>query len=254
MIVLITPTGARPAQFDICTQLMRQQTYTGEVMWVIVDDAYPVSTDKVTDDFREGWTIVKVHPQPRWSTGQNTQARNIAAGVQAMKERIGETAEAIFIIEDDDYYRPVYLERMMAHTGHDLWGEMKTIYYNVRHRRHITNANTIHASLFQTAFRPAALPQLMKSLPNKFIDSVLWATVPDRILFYEGDLAVGIKGMPGRGGIGAGHSRAMNMLPDFDMKWLKAKIGNDATLYERYYRDNGVQQHRLFNRTGTHQR
>ena len=254
MIVLITPTGARPAQFDICTHLMKQQTYTGEVMWIIVDDAYPVSIDKVTDDFRDGWTIVKVHPSPRWSTGQNTQARNIAAGVQAMKDRIGETAEAIFIIEDDDYYRPVYLERMMARKGHDLWGEMKTIYYNVQHRRHITNANTIHASLFQTAFRPAAIPAMIKSLPNKFIDCVFWTLVPDRILFQEGDLAIGIKGMPGRGGIGAGHSRAMNMTPDFQLNWLKSKIGSDAILYERYYGGDRVQQHPLFNRARPRQR
>ena len=250
MIVLITPTGARPSQFDICTQLMRQQTYKGDVTWIIIDDAYPVSTNKVDLDFRDNWNIVKIQPQPRWSTGQNTQARNIAAGLNA----IPKGAEAIFIIEDDDYYRPVYLECMMAHKGHDLWGEMKTIYYNVQHRRHITNGNTIHASLFQTAFTPAAIPAMIKSLPNKFIDCVFWTLVPDRILFQEGDLAIGIKGMPGRGGIGAGHSRAMNMTPDFQLSWLKSKIGSDALLYERYYGGDRMQQHPLFNRTVPRQR
>ena len=250
MIVLITPTGARQAQFEICTHLMKNQTYTGEVMWIIVDDGYPVSTDKVDYDFRDNWTIVKVYPSPKWSTGQNTQARNIAEGLKVVPH----DAEAIFIIEDDDYYRPVYLECMMAHKGHALWGEMKTIYYNVLHRRHITNANTIHASLFQTAFTPAAIPYLIKALPNKFIDCVFWALVPDRIMFQQGDLAIGIKGMPGRKGIGAGHERAMNMIPDFQLNWLKSKIGNDATLYERYYGGDRVQQHPLFNRTVPRQR
>jgi hypothetical protein len=229
-------TGARPAQFNICQYLMKRQTYTGKVAWVIVDDAIPVSTDCVTSDFR-GWDIVKVYPKPSWTVGKNTQARNIAAGIQALINNYSKNEiEAIFIIEDDDYYRPIYLERMMAHfNGFDLIGEMKTIYYNVQWRRYITNNNTIHASLFQTAFTYDVIPILEKCLAHKFIDCNLWPKVEKRNIFYENDLAVGMKGMPGRGGIGAGHSKAMSMRDDTNMRYLAKLIGEDFKLYERFY-------------------
>jgi hypothetical protein len=250
MIALITMTGARAYQFNICQQLMKRQTYTGKVVWIIVDDAIPVSTDVVKSDFREGWDIIKVYPKPSWTMGQNTQARNVASGIQTLVNSYPkEEIEAIFIIEDDDYYRPVYLERMMANfEGVDLLGEMKTIYYNVQWRRYITNNNTVHASLFQTAFKYDVIPVLQDCLPHKFIDCILWAKVKNRHLFYERDLAVGMKGMPGRGGIGAGHSKAMNMRDDMNMNYLKMLIGEDYRLYESFYRPVPNNRQRIFNR------
>jgi hypothetical protein len=229
-------TGARPAQFNICQQLMSRQTYTGKVAWVIVDDAIPVSTDCVTSDFR-GWDIVKVYPKPSWTVGKNTQARNLRAGLKAMTDNYSkEEIEAIFIIEDDDYYRTIYLERMMAHfNGYDLVGEMKTIYYNVQWRRYVTNNNTAHASLFQTAFKYCTIPILQECMVHKFFDYVFWSKVTNKFLFYENDLAVGMKGMPGRGGIGAGHSKAMSMHDDTSMRYLAKLIGEDFKLYESFY-------------------
>jgi hypothetical protein len=228
---------------------MKRQTYTGEVAWIIVDDAIPVSTDCVNSDFR-GWDIIKVYPKPSWSMGQNTQARNIAAGIQTLVNKYSkEEIEAIFIIEDDDYYRPIYLERMMFHfNGFDLLGEMKTIYYNVQWRRYITNNNTAHASLFQTAFTYNVIPLIQECLAHKFIDCTLWPKVAKRHLFYENDLAIGMKGMPGRGGIGAGHSKAMNMLNDPNMNYLKAFIGEDYKLYEKFYRPVPSNKQAIFNR------
>ena len=169
MIILITPTGSRQAQINLCKLWMQRQTYKGEVAWIIVDDAYPRTIENVT---RQGWDVVKIYPEPRWITGMNTQARNIAAGVnEALKHK---DIKAIFIIEDDDYYKPYYLDEMMQRlNGFDLIGEMKTIYYNVLTRQHVTNPNTIHASLFQTAFTLNALPQLEKAFESKFIDCVL---------------------------------------------------------------------------------
>jgi hypothetical protein len=228
---------------------MIRQTYMGKVTWIIVDDAYPRTTDKVLTYFRDNWDIIKVYPEPPWQ-GQNTQARNIDAGIKVITERFNrEDIKAIFIIEDDDYYRPVYLERMMANFGnYHLIGETNTIYYNVSHRRYITNPNNIHASLFQTAFTYDAIPYLNESLHAKFIDCVLWQKVVNRHLFYENVLAVGMKGLPGRAGIGAGHSRAMNMRADPGMNYLKALIGEDAKYYEGYYRDSNFPQHSRFTR------
>lgn len=253
MIALITPTGGRPAQFTLCRQWMLNQDYPGEVTWIIVDDANPVTTLSVGEEFKPRWTIIKIYPFPYWKTGQNTQARNISAGLQALTENYDKKdIEGIFIIEDDDYYRPCYLRVMMSKFKDNyVIGETNTIYYNVEYRRFITNPNTIHASLFQTAFRPEMIKTFNESLMNKFIDCVFWRNAERKYLFYEHDLAVGIKGMPGRGGIGAGHSKAMNMRDDRNMNYLRMLIGSeDAKNYEGYYWDNRVQQHRQFIKRG----
>lgn len=245
MIVLITPTGARKDQFELCKKWMKKQTYQGKVIWIIVDDAIPLTTDTVTEDFREDWIIRKVYPKPRW-TGQNTQGRNILAGLSEMKAFCDfKIVEGIFIIEDDDYYKPEYLQRMMQHK-HEywIWGETNTIYYNVTVRRFVVNGNKHHASLFQTAFTPEALQHFESNIHHKFIDAGFWAHGPNKYLFFDNYLAVGIKGMPGRGGIGAGHKWFTSMHSDIEMKYLTKIIGaDDRKEYQRYYRDRGQPQH-----------
>jgi hypothetical protein len=236
MICLITPTGNRPIGFTLCAQWMRNQTYEGKVTWIIVDDGFPVSTNNVPENFRENWTIIKVYPKPSWSLGQNTQARNIAAGLAVMKTI--KEIEAVFIIEDDDYYRGRYLDRMISNfENYSVIGERNTIYYNVQYRRYVINPNTIHASLFQTAFTLDVLPVFEQCLPNKFIDSIFWSKVQNKKIFYENDLAIGIKGLPGRGGIGAGHNKNFVMRDDRNLNYLRALIGTDANNYEVYYKD-----------------
>lgn len=238
-IILITPTGCRPEQFKLCTEFMRRQTYTGKVTWVIIDDGYPQTTDNITEAFRPEWKKVKIYPTPVWQTGANTQARNIKAGIDYVKENYKkQDVEGIFIIEDDDYYKSIYLERMMLRlNGFDIAGERNTIYYNVQWRRHVTNANTIHASLFQTAFSYDAIPDFEASYVHKFIDCLFWAKPKRKNLFNEGNLAVGMKGIPGREGIGAGHRRALVMKPDPYLHYLRSLIGDDVKNYERYFID-----------------
>lgn len=253
MIALITPTGARPFQFNMCSRFMKRQNYTGKVAWIIVDDAIPRSTDKVTKDFRENWTIHKVYPMPAWYHGWNTQARNIAEGVRLLRMTYKpEEISAIFIIEDDDYYKPIYLTRMVERIkGFWAAGERNTIYYNVLYRRYIVNGNTGHSSLFQTALTWEGIDALIASFKDKFIDAKFWTIVKNKHLFNENNLAVGMKGMPGRGGIGAGHSRAMNMHLDMELKHLTKLIGNeDALLYAGYYGNSSIVKHDIL----THKR
>jgi hypothetical protein len=257
MIALITPTGARPAQFELCQMFMRRQTFTGEVVWCIVDDAQPRSTEMVQADFKPGWTIIKIYPSPIWQHGQNTQARNIEAGMNALLANYQRAdIEAIFIIEDDDYYRPVYLERMMARfADYKVLGEMNTVYYNVFYRNYFVNRNTSHVSLFQLAFRPEMIELFASNYRQQFIDfkffeklhSLLYVHRGEVGLFNEGNLAIGMKGMPGRAGIGAGHGKLLNMRPDPQMLYLTHEIQDDAKLYEGYHGHNGMPQHRGLN-------
>jgi hypothetical protein len=252
-IVLITPTGNRPAQIELCRCFMQRQTYTGEVVWIIVDDCNPRTTDMIGEGFKDKWTIVKIYPTPAWTTGQNTQARNIAAGIDFAANY---NPEAIFIIEDDDYYKPQYLQRMMDRMTVKVLGELNTVYYNIFYRNYFINRNQNHVSLFQIAFTPDMIPLFKTCYNDRFIDFNFYQKLHAQGyvgrgevgFFNESNLAIGIKGMKGRAGIGAGHGRLMNMLPDPGMNYLISQIGpEDAKLYERYYGNHSQPQHRLFN-------
>lgn len=239
MIFLITPTGGRNTQIAICSRLMHAQTYKGDVVWIVVDDCNPVTTDIIKDDFRENWTIIKEYPDPPWRVGFNTQGRNLSVGINTLlKNYCKEDIEAVFIIEDDDYYRPEYLEKMMTHfEGFNVIGEVNTIYYNVYFRKYVANGNMKHASLFQIAFKPDAISTFRMCYQDKFIDSMFFQLLKGEgvNLFQDINLAVGIKGLPGRAGIGAGHGKGMNMRNDPFFKYLTNLIGSDAKYYEGYY-------------------
>jgi hypothetical protein len=240
-IFLITPTGARKDQFALCAKWMQKQTYKEDVIWIIVDDAYPVTTDIVGEGFKDRWTIVRIHPYPLWE-GQNTQSRNIKAGIDFISRTYKrEDVSAIFIIEDDDFYKPNYIQRMIDLKGtSDLWGETNTIYYNVNFRRYADNNNRQHASLFQTAFTYDIIPIIERCYNNRFIDCNLWAMVKNKSLFHDGTLAIGIKGMPGRGGIGSGHLKAISWPFDPNLNWLRLMIGEDYKEYGKFYSDKVI--------------
>lgn len=229
MIALVTPTGNRPRQIELCARWMKNQDYKDNVLWIIIDDCNPRTTDFISDTFRENWTIKKVYPKPAWQEGQNTQGRNLASGIKEVKKRI---TKAIFIIEDDDYYKPCYLSEMVKRIkGFDIAGEINTIYYNVNLKRWIENKNGTWSSLFQTAFTSKAIPLLEKLYNEKFIDLAFFHSDIRANLFEAGKLSIGIKGQPGRSGIGAGHRWSYNMHADLDSVKLKELIGEDSKYY-----------------------
>lgn len=233
MIALITPTGARPDQIRLCAEFMKKQTFTGDVLWILIDDADPETTHVINDNFRKGWTIERYFPYPKWKLGTNTQARNLTVGINAVKDL---DVEAIFIIEDDDYYSPSYLEGMInAIKGYDVAGQLMTIYYDVVVKGWLRNGNRSHLSLFQIAFTKAMIPKFLRAMEmsNKFIDmNFCRLTIDEKRNFFNGkDLAIGIKGMPGRAGIGRGHRMDASYIADADYSVLRDLIGEDYLYY-----------------------
>ncbi len=225
MLTLLTATGARPAAWALCERWMARQDYEGPVRWIIVDDGpepQPVTFR------REGWQLVLVRPSPHWAPGQNTQARNLLKGLAAVGPD-----ERLVIIEDDDWYAPDWLTTVAAELEHaELVGEHRARYYNVEQRRGRQLANTGHASLCSTAMRGAALRDFgdaCRSRP-KFIDLELWRRPRDRRLF-GGHRVVGIKGLPGRGGIGMGHDPDFKGADDASGDLLRHWVGADAEVY-----------------------
>ena len=222
MLTLLIATGCRPAAWAISEQLLARQTYAGEARLVIVDDGpepQPVTLQ------RAGWTIDVVRPEPFWTAGKNTQARNLAAGLAVIGN-----GERVAVWEDDDYYAPGYLadvDRWLESA--DIVGEPRARYYNVATGKGRQLHNDKHASLCSTAVKGEGLALLRHAVKRRqtYIDMDLWRQHASKRLFPTAHV-VGIKGLPGRGGIGVGHrddfGHAIN---------LRDWIGEDAALYGR---------------------
>jgi len=234
MIALITPTGARPKQIELCSKFMKHQDYDGEVLWIIVDDALPISSNCIPDDFREDWHILKLYPEKKWKLGANTQCNNLLLACDELKGF--RNIQSVFMIEDDDYYSPRYLSEMVKKLeGYDVVGECNTVYYNVVYRGWFQNYNIRHASLFQCGFSIDVIQDFIYSckLRRTFIDMNFFRAVKGRKinLFNGTPLSVGIKGLPGRDGIGIGHRMELKMVYDPYFERLKELIGDDYLYY-----------------------
>jgi hypothetical protein len=201
---------------------MWAQTYDGPVRWVIVDDgpeAQPITMS------RENWFIEVHRRRPFWSPGENTQGANLRYGLEQI-----ESKEALVIIEDDDWYKPDWLETV-AHelTTACLVGEITAHYYHLSSRRYRNMLNLHHSSLCSTAMRGDAL-ELFRRIVEKqaeFYDILLYQKYKQGRLFY-GRSVIGMKGLPGRTGIGSGHDRRFHGELDRDGSVLRSWVGEGA--------------------------
>jgi hypothetical protein len=222
-VTVITCTGGRPEAFALLEKFMARQTYAGDIQWLVVDDCEPATRCTM------GQTVIR--PEHRWSPGQNTQALNLLAALPHV------TQDKVFFVEDDDFVPSDYLARMSvlfdSNPTWDVFGERPARYYNVASRACRQLRNRTHASLCQTAIRKECLSEFAKMCRQnlKFIDIKLWECGG---VFID-PTVVGIKGMPGRPGIGMGHRPHAGWTPDPDLAQLRAWIGDDADLYEGFY-------------------
>ena len=225
MLTLLTATGARPEAFALCERWMLRQTYAGPVRWIVVDDG--PQPQRITFK-RAGWDVVLIRPAPLWQPGDNTQARNLVAGLNACDRNT-----RLVVIEDDDHYAPTWLETCDRELQRaELVGECRARYYNIASRIGRQLGNSGHASLCSTAMRGQALATFRNVCQPgvKFIDMNLWRQHPSKHLFNGGGVT-GIKGLPGRGGIGMGHRKEFAGMRDPDLKLLRQWIGDDAEFY-----------------------
>lgn len=232
-LTIVTATGNRPQAFKLCEYFVSRQTWAGPLQWIIVDDGDAPPLVNLPHAL-----VTRVFPEPKWSSGQNTLARNLLAAIPEI------AYDKIVFMEDDDYYPPRYCERMVeALDGYKITGSVISRYYHVGKRSYRLMVMTTagRASLCQTAITSDVLPVLEEvcKTGKDTIDVRLWRKVHQGQYVYQClDGVVGIKGMPGRPGIGVGHQpsrypQTWTSDPNLDM--LKLWIGADANLYERYY-------------------
>ena len=140
-------------------------------------------------------------------------------------------------IEDDDWYAPEYMKHQYEQLKTaDLVGEVPSRYYHVPSRQYRVMSHSQHASLCQTTVRSSVLP-LLKEICNEsseFIDIRLWGRFDGIKTIGSEPYCVGMKGLPGRPGIGIGHNPSRNRndwMADQDLTVLRSWIGNDVSLY-----------------------
>lgn len=220
MLTIITPTGGRPWAFARLAEYINAQTYTGDIRWIVVDDC---DTMTPIPRMRDGIIVEAIRPDWRWQPGMNTQAASMALALSSIEDG------PVLVMEDDDAYLPDHIETMLqALATVELVGERNARYYNVATRRCREIGGHYHASLASTALRGAALTTLREvcAASSRRIDMDLWRlfTGPKRLL--ETTNVVGIKGLPGRGGIGVGHKANFGD-PDLGGATLIQWLGQD---------------------------
>lgn len=224
-LTLITPTGGRTKAAALCQRWMAAQTYSGPVRWIVVDDG---EQPEPWTFRRDGWSLELIRRESFWKHGENTQAVNLLTALDRVS-----ISERVVCIENDDHYSPQWLEIVDKHLERaELVGEYRARYYNVATKQGRQLNNTQHASLCCTAMRGAAIETFRKVCKPgvQFIDLSLWRAHPSKLLF-SGANVTGIKGLPGRCGIGVGHKPDFHGTKDTDGALLREWIGQDAELY-----------------------
>jgi len=235
-VTLITTTGSRPEAFNFCEKYIQRQKFlknTKEnIQWIVIDDNIKQPTICTLGQ--------EYYANPMQAEGKfNTQRPGLAFALTKVK------GDNVFIIEDDDFYFENYIEVYNDFLKHAfLVGEGNALYYDVKSRLYKRMENYKGASLCQTAFRKTSIATIEKAVHSGelYIDSYLWARKASikSILFTGLDLSVGIKGMPGRAGIGVGHKMSLEdpkVKSDKDLlqlpQFLESK--QDAERYRNYY-------------------
>lgn len=228
-ITIVTPTGHRPAVIQLLKKYIEAQTYKDEITWVIVNDGVP---DDVPFNEVQGVELISIAATTTWHSGYNTQRLN---WMDALKV-IPKDTSAIFCMEDDDYYSPEYLETYVKLLDtFSLVGEGNNKYYYVPGKCFKEMNNYVHTSLSSLAFRSGMLSTFLEALHSGevFFDTVLWDLVRKQrissLLFTNHNLSIGIKGLPGRPGIGVGHTPEKYESDPFFTKldeWCKESANN----------------------------
>ena len=235
-LAALTPTGDRPQAFALCQRFMNRQHRTPDV-WFITDDGATETTVQPAADY-----AIATLRLPRWDKPGHSQHRNMLALLDAAE---ASDCDAFVIVEDDDYVGPKYLEVCEQHLATaDLIGEIPAKYYNVRTRHWREFQNTYHASLCQTAFRRSMIQPLRDVIATgQMIDMTFWPKYLSRGRLWEGRNVVGMKSMPGRGGVSDAHRKTASWgHADPNLEKLREWIGADAALYAGYVDSELVSQ------------
>lgn len=238
-VTLLTPTADRPRAITLCRRWVRRMIARAvehnpglSVEWLIADGGQHPVRDHLAVSLTPGlerFDVVYHRAHPHACPKRNFRF-NLIGGLQDAR------GDVVLFIEDDDWYHAEYLCAQLRWLENvELAGEGRAKYYNLQSRRYRVNGNARHASLCQTAIRRAVVPRLVEQIRrdrSAFVDMHLWRHNPPPLhLTPHSQLCVGIKGLPGKAGIGIGH-RLQDDAVDHDGSVLRRWLGEDAAVYE----------------------
>jgi hypothetical protein len=146
----------------------------------------------------------------------------------------------VFIMEDDDWYHPTYIESMLSNWEEagkpDLFGQGFTDYYHIKVQKHHRLVHPGRASLMSTFIHlPAIYDFTFPANDYVFLDINLWKQMKGKTFNPVKPLCVGIKHGVGVTG-GNGHNENWKLYrQDYKFAILKGLIGKDSEFYEQYF-------------------
>lgn len=227
-LTVLTVTCDQPIGFALCEHYLARQTWPLEqVQWIVVDDGVEPITPTRGQEYHR-------RQREPGGTGVDSFCRNLLEGLSHVQG----THLAFF--EHDDWYAPTHLEQLVQqlHDGPSLAaGDDDQRYYNVATRQWRTWKN-VGACLCQTMMRRAAVARLEEVIHGCLtrqsygVDTTFWRGVPtSRRAIAKTHTVVGIKGLPGRAGLGFGHRPDEKWTADPSLEQLRRWIGRDADRY-----------------------
>ena len=220
-ITLITPTGDRHVCMERCEFYIKRQTYTGPLQWIIADDGI--------EHFSPGMGQLHLKHKP-WSNKVKSFTENIISILLHIE------FNKVLIIEDDDWYDRKYIDIYRQRLdNYQLVGEGPARYYHVPTQTYRHLANRHRASFCQTGLRAEILDRLYVSALKQtaFVDARLWSKDCKKFVFQDKIHCIGMKGLPGRKGIGIGHRPSKAFHNDLNWKVLAKWIGFEDIQFYR---------------------
>lgn len=224
---VITPTADRPQAMEMAERWMSRQTRQPDE-WIVADGG------EETVRLSSGQVQIRVDPRP---PGVESFCQNLLAASAMV------TGDLVVIWEDDDYYTPAHLqtlERLLD--DQDAVGHELQRYYHLPTSQYLVCVNK-GSALCQTGFRRELLPLFEKACrdaqakDSRGVDAMFWRYARHRsrklrtLLYRKGLTTVGMKGLPGREGLGIGHrpgKTGHNWKDDSDGQMLTAWLGHEA--------------------------
>lgn len=214
---LITCTGDRPDAFALCTMWVQRWRSLIE-SWIVVDDGITPTPAPDWANYIRRTPKFSEHYVGGMDREPNSLAKNLLTALDNLEAK---ETDAVFFIEDDDYYRADYLPTMLRElrareSSCDILGQIPASYYNIRTQQYRVFRNNDHASLCQTGFKCGFVRALFHRIAEQCnsegatdLDLKLYKRAHKRQIavsfLKQTSQVVGIKGMPGRKGIGIGH-------------------------------------------------
>lgn len=220
-ISLITPTADQPLGIMLAEQYMARQTI-GFHEWIVADDGTVPAR----------LTMNQKHVvRPRRYEGGASLANNVLDALAHV------TGDVVVIVEHDDHYHPRHLEVSRDRLERaEATGAGWQRYYNVHHRCHKLMKN-VGSALCNTAFRVALMPAMEEAAERCRrsgaigLDRMFWDSLKEGADVHDEHTVVGIKGLPGRPGLGIGHRPDNTWNMDPNLEQLRQWIGDDVENY-----------------------